>query len=101
LTTAQAATYNQNYPSAGLGARGSCQTGAPTESVGGNTHLLYSWAGTAIQPTVSALGVTGAADTSTIPLVDPANALDLSTLALLGTGTVMINRASGQNDGLV
>ncbi|MFP3616423.1 triacylglycerol lipase, partial [Paraburkholderia sp. SIMBA_050] len=67
LTTAQAATYNQNYPSAGLGARGSCQTGAPTESVGGNTHLLYSWAGTAIQPTVSALGVTGAADTSTIP----------------------------------
>ncbi|MCF1369225.1 triacylglycerol lipase [Burkholderia cenocepacia] len=98
LTTAQAATYNQNYPSAGLGDPGSCQTGAPTETVGGNTHLLYSWAGTAIQPTFSALGVT---DTSTIPLVDPANVLDLSTLALLGTGTVMINRASGQNDGLV
>ena len=30
LTTARAATYNQNYPSAGLGAPGSCQTGAPT-----------------------------------------------------------------------
>lgn len=27
LTTSQAATYNQNYPSAGLGAPGSCQTG--------------------------------------------------------------------------
>ena len=99
LTTARAATYNQNYPSAGLGAPGSCQTGAPTETVGGNTHLLYSWAGTAIQPTLPVLGVTGATDTSTLPVVDPANALDLSTLALLGTGTVMINRGSGQNDG--
>ena len=47
------------------------------------------------------LGVTGATDTSTLPVVDPANALDLSTLALLGTGTVMINRGSGQNDGVV
>ncbi|AJY09672.1 triacylglycerol lipase [Burkholderia dolosa] len=101
LTTEQAAAYNRNYPSAGLGAPGSCQTGAPTETVGGNTHLLYSWAGTAIQPTVSAFGVTGATDTSTIPVVDPANALDLSTLALLGTGTAMINRNSGTNDGLV
>ncbi|WP_176113468.1 triacylglycerol lipase [Burkholderia cepacia] len=101
LTTARAATYNQNYPSAGLGAPGSCQTGAPTETVGGNTHLLYSWAGTAIQPTLSVFGVTGATDTSTLPLVDPANVLDLSTLALFGTGTVMINRGSGQNDGLV
>lgn len=101
LTTARAATYNQNYPSAGLGAPGSCQTGAPTETVGGNTHLLYSWAGTAIQPTISVFGVTGATDTSTLALVDPANALDLSTLALFGTGTVMINRGSGQNDGLV
>ncbi|AJY04166.1 triacylglycerol lipase [Burkholderia sp. SIMBA_043] len=101
LTTSQAAAYNQNYPSAGLGAPGSCQTGAPTETVGGNTHLLYSWAGTAIQPTVSMFGVTGAKDVSTIPVIDPANALDLSTLALLGTGTVMINRGAGQNDGLV
>ncbi|MBU9223510.1 esterase/lipase family protein [Burkholderia multivorans] len=101
LTTAQAATYNRNFPSAGLGAPGSCTTGASTETVGGHTHLLYSWAGTAIQPTNAAFGVTGASDTSTIPVIDPANALDASTLALLGTGTVMINRSSGQNDGLV
>ncbi|WZV79730.1 triacylglycerol lipase [Burkholderia pseudomallei] len=101
LTTSQAATYNQNYPSAGLGAPGSCQNGAQTETVGGNTHLLYSWGGTAIQPTLSILGVTGATDTSTIPVVDPANVLDASTLAMLGSGTVMINRGSGANDGLV
>lgn len=101
LTTARAATYNQNYPSAGLGAPGSCQTGAPTETVGGNTHLLYSWAGTAIQPTFSLFGVTGATDTSTIPVIDLANVTDVSTLALLGTGTVMINRGSGENDGVV
>ncbi|RQS61909.1 triacylglycerol lipase [Burkholderia sp. Bp8963] len=101
LTTSQAATFNQNYPSAGLGAPGSCQTGAATETVGGNTHLLYSWAGTAIQPTISAFGVTGAQDASTIPVVDPANALDPSTLALLGSGTVMVNRGAGQNDGVV
>ncbi|MEK6396426.1 MAG: alpha/beta fold hydrolase, partial [Burkholderia gladioli] len=100
LTTAQAATYNQNFPSAGLGAPGSCQTGAATETVGGNTHLLYSWAGTAIQPTATVLGVTGASDTS-VNLVDAANLTDPSTLALLGTGAVMINRGSGQNDGLV
>ncbi|MGS0891698.1 alpha/beta fold hydrolase [Burkholderia stagnalis] len=101
LETSQAAIFNQNYPSAGLGAPGSCQTGASTETVGGNKHLLYSWAGTAIQPVTSLFGSTGAKDASTIPLVDPANALDLSTLALLGTGTVMISRGSGPNDGLV
>ncbi|WP_323119830.1 esterase/lipase family protein [Burkholderia alba] len=101
LETSQAAVFNQNYPSAGLGAPGSCRTGAATETVGGNTHLLYSWGGTAIQPTISLLGVTGATDTSTIPLVDPANVLDPSTLALFATGTVMINRNSGANDGLV
>ncbi|MBN3727756.1 alpha/beta hydrolase [Burkholderia sp. Ac-20379] len=100
LTTAQAATYNRNFPSAGLGAPGSCQTGAATETVGGNTHLLYSWAGTAIQPTATVLGVTGASDTS-VNLIDSANLTDPSTLALLGTGAVMINRGSGQNDGLV
>ncbi len=100
LTTAQTAVYNQNYPSAGLGAPGSCQTGAATETVGGNTHLLYSWAGTAIQPTATVLGVTGAKDTS-VNTIDAANLTDPSTLALLGTGAVMINRASGQNDGLV
>lgn len=101
LTTTQAASFNQSYPSVGLGAPGSCQSGAATENVGGNTHLLYSWGGTAIQPTFSVLGVTGATDTSTIPVVDPANVADPSTLALLGTGTVMINRGSGANDGVV
>ncbi|WP_246792076.1 alpha/beta hydrolase [Burkholderia perseverans] len=100
LTTAQTATYNQNFPSAGLGAPGSCQTGAATETVGGSQHLLYSWGGTAIQPTSTVLGVTGATDTSTGTL-DVANVTDPSTLAMLATGTVMINRASGQNDGLV
>ncbi|GAB7537660.1 triacylglycerol lipase [Burkholderia sp. 3C] len=100
LTTAQTATYNRNFPSAGLGAPSSCQTGASTETVGGNTHLLYSWGGTAIQPTATVLGVTGASDTS-VNLIDSANLTDPSTLALLGTGAVMINRGSGQNDGLV
>ncbi|SMG02299.1 triacylglycerol lipase [Burkholderia singularis] len=103
LETSQTAIFNQNYPSAGLGSSlAACQTGAATETVNGNKHLLYSWTGTAIQPTISLLGVvTGAADTSTIPVVDPANVLDASTLSLLTTGTVMVNRASGANDGLV
>ncbi|KVH35506.1 triacylglycerol lipase [Burkholderia cepacia] len=101
LTTAKAAAYNQKFPSAGLGAPGSCRTGASTETVGGNTHLLYSWGGTAIQPTATVAGVTGAVDTSVSGAVDPANALDPSTLALLGSGTVMINRGAGPNDGVV
>ncbi|MGK8198392.1 triacylglycerol lipase [Burkholderia cepacia] len=101
LTTAKAAAYNQKFPSAGLGAPGSCQTGASTETVGGNTHLLYSWGGTAIQPTATVAGVTGAVDTSVSGAIDPANALDPSTLALLGSGTVMINRSAGPNDGVV
>lgn len=101
LTTAKAAAYNQKFPSAGLGAPGSCRTGASTETVGGNTHLLYSWGGTAIQPTTTVAGVTGAVDTSVSGAVDPANALDPSTLALLGSGTVMINRGAGPNDGVV
>lgn len=99
LTSANTAAYNINYPSAGLGAPGSCKTGASSETVNGNTHLLYSWAGSAIQP-VSVLGVTGAVDTSVAP-IDVANALDISTPALYATGTVMIGRQSGQNDGLV
>lgn len=101
LTTTSAAAFNTQYPSAGLGAPGSCQTGAPTEAVGGNTHLLYSWAGTNVQSAGTLFGATATRDASTIPLVDPANALDPSTLVLLGTGTVMMNRNSGPNDGLV
>ncbi|MEW6341276.1 MAG: triacylglycerol lipase [Pseudomonadota bacterium] len=99
LTTAGAASFNASYPSAGLGAPGSCQTGAATETVNGNTHLLYSWAGSAIQPT-SVLGIQGAVDTSVGPL-DPADVLDPSTLLLYGSGTIMVNRQSGPNDGLV
>ena len=99
LTTANAATSNQQFPSAGLGAPGSCKTGAATENVNGNTHLLYSWAGSAIQPT-TVLGVTGAVDTS-VGTLDPADTLDPSTLTLYGTGTIMVQRGAGQNDGVV
>ncbi|WP_175666205.1 esterase/lipase family protein [Burkholderia ambifaria] len=100
LTTAKAAAYNQKFPSAGLGAPDSCRTGASTETVSGNTHLLYSWGGTAIRPKTVA-GVTGAVDTSVSGLTDPANVLNPATLALLGSGTVMVNRGSGPNDGVV
>jgi triacylglycerol lipase len=99
LETANTATFNQQFPSAGLGAPGSCQTGAPTETIGGNTHLLYSWSGNAVQPT-SFLGIQGAVDTS-VGLLDPADVADPSTLALYGTGTLMVDRGAGQNDGLV
>jgi triacylglycerol lipase len=101
LTSAGAAQFNEAVPSAGLGAPGSCKTGAPTETVDGNTHLLYSWAGSAIEPTWSALGLRGATDTSVSGVFDWANATDPSTLTLLGSGTVMINRHAGPNDGLV
>lgn len=101
LTTSGAAQFNATVPSAGLGAAGACQTGASTETVNGNTHYLYSWAGSAIQPTWSVLGVRGAGDTSVSGPFDPANLTDPSTVALLGSGAVMINRNSGPNDGLV
>jgi triacylglycerol lipase len=101
LTSAGAAQYNQVIPSAGLGAPGTCQTGAPTETVNGNVHYLYSWAGSAIAPTWSALGLEGAGDSSVSGTFDRANFLDPSTLALLGSGMIMINRNAGPNDGLV
>ena len=101
LTTSGAAQYNQAVPSAGLGAPGSCQTGAATETVNGNLHYLYSWAGSAIQPTWSALGLQGASDTSVSGPLDPANIKDPSTVTLYGSGTIMVNRNSGPNDGLV
>jgi triacylglycerol lipase len=100
LTTAGAASFNSSYPSAGLGAPGSCQTGAPTETVNGNTHLLYSWAGSAIQPT-SILGIQGAVDTSVSGPLDPAEVLDPATPLLYGSGVVMVNRQAGPNDGVV
>jgi triacylglycerol lipase len=101
LTSAGAAQFNEAAPSAGLGAPGSCQTGAPTETIDGNTHFLYSWAGSAIQPTWSALGLRGASDTSVSGAFDWANVTDPSTLTLLGSGAIMVNRNSGPNDGLV
>lgn len=101
ITTKGAARFNAVVPSAGLGAAGSCQTGAPTETIGGNTHLLYSWTGSAIQPTFSVLGVRGAKDTSVLGPLDPALYADPATLALEGTGTQMVNLGSGQNDGAV
>jgi triacylglycerol lipase len=101
LTTSGAAQFDAVVPSAGLGAPGSCQTGAPTETIDGNTHYLYSWAGSAIQPTWSALGLRGANDTSVSGPLDSANFLDPSTLALRGSGAIMINRNAGPNDGLV
>jgi len=99
LTTANAAIFNKQFPSAGLGAPGSCQTGAASESINGHNHLLYSWAGSAIQPT-SVLGVTGAVDTS-VGFLDPADVLDPATLILYGAGTIMAQRGAGQNDGVV
>jgi triacylglycerol lipase len=100
LTTAQVADFNKNYPSQGLGAPGSCQTGAPEETIGGNRHLLYSWAGTAIQPATT-FGIQGARDASTNPLFDMADVLDPTTLPLLATGIEMVSLGSGPNDGIV
>jgi triacylglycerol lipase len=101
LTSAGVASFNAAVPSAGLGAPGSCTTGAATETVGGYTHYLYSWAGTAIEPKGSLFGVRGAKDTSVSGALDPALFADPGTLALLGTGTIMANRNAVPNDGLV
>ncbi|SMF99039.1 esterase/lipase family protein [Burkholderia singularis] len=99
LSSAGVAQFNQLFPSAGVGAPGTCTTGAPTENIGGNVHLLYSWSGSAFQP-VSVLGITtGAVDTSTLPVADPANVLDVSTLPLLTAGNIMATRGAGANDG--
>ncbi|QVN19536.1 esterase/lipase family protein [Burkholderia pyrrocinia] len=99
LSTPYAARFNQLFPSPGLGPAGTCRGGAPSESIGGNTHLLYSWSGSAYQP-VSLLGiVTGAVDTSVIPVIDPANVLDPSTLVFLTAGNIMALAGAGPNDG--
>lgn len=101
LTTSGAASFNAAVPSAGLGAPGSCATGAATETIAGNTHYLYSWTGTAIEPTWSLFGVRGAVDTSVSGPLDPAIFGDPATLTLFGTGVIMLNRNAGRNDGLV
>ena len=96
------AQFNQHYPSTGLGPQGTCQSGSPTETVDGNTHLLYSWAGTAIQP-VKVFGVTVAGkDTGVTGALDSANVKDPTTIALAGVGGFMqTNLGSGPNDGVV
>lgn len=99
MTSARAAAFNTRYPSAGLGAAGSCQPGATSARVDGQTHLLYSWTGNAIQPT-SFFGISGSKDSS-VSLLDPAFVTDASTLALSVTGGIMLGRQSGQNDGIV
>jgi triacylglycerol lipase len=96
------AQFNQHYPSVGLGPQGSCRSGSPTETVDGNTHLLYSWAGTAIQP-VKVFGVTVAGkDTSVSGALDSANVKDPTTVALAGVGGFMLTHlGAGPNDGVV
>nr|WP_237165296.1 triacylglycerol lipase [Pandoraea vervacti] len=101
LTTAQAARFNERYPSAGLSAPGTCLPGAPSEDVDGFTHLLYSWTGSAIQENGSLGDWILAKDTSVKPIVDPALYLDPTTLAMQQTGVVTLNRGGGANDGLV
>lgn len=103
LTTASMAQFDQQYPSAGLGASlAACQTGQPTETVNGNTHLLYSWTGSGIQPGITLLGtVLTVNDTTLSSPLDPALALDPLTGIFEGTGLVMLNRNSGLNDGVV
>jgi triacylglycerol lipase len=99
LTSVYSADFNAAFPSAGLGTRGSCQTGASTENVQGHTHLLYSWTGSAIQPGTGS-GISVPRDTS-VALIDAANTLDMSTSVLHNTGVLMMNRGSGPNDGMV
>jgi triacylglycerol lipase len=101
LTSSGATSFNEAVPSAGLGAPGSCSTGAATETVGGNTHFLYSWTGSAIQSSWAMLGIHGAKDMSVSGRLDFANYSDPSTLTLLATGAVMVGRKAGPNDGLV
>ncbi|CAG9273749.1 esterase/lipase family protein [Paraburkholderia unamae] len=101
LTTDDASRFNLKYPSAGLGAPGTCTSGAAEETVGGYRHLLYSWSGSAIQPYTKIAGVVVGRDMSIVPVVDPAIYVDPSTLDMLEIGTVMLNLNSGVNDGLV
>ncbi|HEX7816378.1 triacylglycerol lipase [Dyella sp.] len=102
VSSSGTAQFNADYPSAGLAPTGSCRGGAPTETIDGHQHLLYSWAGTAIQP-IKIFGVTtGGKDTSVSGAFDGANAKDPTTLALTATGSFMLaSLNSSANDGLV
>ncbi|AIY42361.1 Lipase precursor [Collimonas arenae] len=78
LTTAGAASFNRNYPSAGVPANCSVN-GATSEVRSGNTQLLYSWTG-------------NQAATNILDVTDPVMVL----------GSVIIKTAGGgDNDGLV
>jgi triacylglycerol lipase len=101
LTTDGAATFNRLIPSKGVGSRAACSPGAATETIDGYTHLLYSWTGRAIAPGKSLFGKWIPSDGSVFGLLDPANLLDPSTRTLLATGTVMVVRGAGPNDGMV
>lgn len=101
LTSASSARFNASYPTAALGAPGSCKTGAASATVGGAQQLYYSWTGSAIQPAAKLFDITLGQDISTFPLFDLANLLDWSTPVLYLTGTEMLNRNAGPNDGLV
>ncbi|MFL9871332.1 triacylglycerol lipase [Paraburkholderia megapolitana] len=98
LSTSGTEKFNREFPTAGIGAAGSCKTGAATETVDGNQHLLYSWSGSAIQPVKTIFGTT-VKDTS-LGFLDPA-VLDVSTGILDATGLIMVNRGAGASDGLV
>lgn len=99
LSTAGAAEYNRRFPSAGLGAPGSCKPGAETQTIDGHTQRLYSWTGSAMRQ-VSLFGISVTVDTS-VALFDPAITLDWMTPAQYGLGTLMTARNAGQNDGMV
>jgi triacylglycerol lipase len=101
LTTKGAASFNRLLPSAGLGLK-SCSSGEPTETRDGHTHLVYSWTGRAIEPSKTLFGGWMIAnDASVLGFFDRANWIDPSTRTLFATGTIMVGRGAGLNDGLV
>jgi triacylglycerol lipase len=99
LTTKSAAAYNVRHPSAGLGAPGSCKTGAAVETVDGNTHLLYSWNGDAFQQR-SLFGYKTVVDTS-LKTFDWAALTNETRLSMYLSSYYMFDRGAGPNDGMV
>jgi triacylglycerol lipase len=93
-------TFTRTYSAAGLGPRGTCTTGAATQTIAGHTHRLYSWTGHAIQKK-TVLFASVIVDTS-LGIVDPAPALDATTGLTYGLGAILINHyGTGTNDGAV
>ncbi len=99
LTPAYLETFNQLMPSAGLGRPGTCSTGAGEETINGNTHLLYSWSGSAIKPK-KVLNLPSFTDTS-VGVLDKALILDPTTVILQAFGLLTIQQNGGINDGVV